>query len=99
MIRTTGDDHTPKRFSTWGAKAIAIIGSLPDTLHDRSIVIQLRRKLVHEKTEKLRHANPNLFKNLQRKLLRFSNDHAESIKNSRPNFPESIGISDRALDN
>ncbi len=99
VIRTTGDDHTPKRFSTWGAKAIAIIGSLPDTLHDRSIVIQLRRKLVHEKTEKLRHANPNLFKNLQRKLLRFSNDHAESIKNSRPNFPESIGISDRALDN
>jgi putative DNA primase/helicase len=99
VIRTTGDDHTPKRFSTWGAKAIAIIGSLPDTLHDRSIVIQLRRKLVHEKTEKLRHANPHLFNELQRKLLRFANDHAELITNSRPNFPESIRISDRALDN
>lgn len=99
VIRTTGDDHTPKRFSTWGAKAIAIIGGLPDTLHDRSIVIQLRRKLVHEKTEKLRHADPNIFKDLQSKLLRFSNDHAQTIENSRPNFPENICISDRALDN
>lgn len=99
VIRTTGDDHTPKQFSTWGAKAIAIIGSLPDTLHDRSIVIQLRRKLTNEKTEKLRHASPHLFNELQRKLLRFANDHAQSIENSRPNFPESIRISDRALDN
>ncbi len=99
VIRTTGDDHTPKRFSTWGAKAIAIIGSLPDTLHDRSIVIQLRRKLTHEKTEKLRHADPNIFKDLQRKLLRFANDHAQTIANARPNFPGNLNISDRALDN
>jgi putative DNA primase/helicase len=99
VIRTTGDDHTPKRFSTWGAKAIAIIGTLPDTLNDRSIVIQLRRKLTIEKTEKLRHADPNLFNELQRKLLRFANDHAEIITNSPTYFPESIRISDRALDN
>lgn len=99
VIRTTEEDHTPKRFSTWGAKAIAIIGSLPDTLHDRSIVIQLRRKFLHEKTEKLRHAASCVFNDLQRKLLRFSNDHAEIIANSRANFPKSIRISDRALDN
>ncbi len=99
LFELTGDDHTPKRFSTWGAKAIAIIGSLPDTLHDRSIVIQLRRKLSIEKTAKLRHADPNIFKDLQRKLLRFSNDSAKAIANSRPNFPENISISDRALDN
>jgi putative DNA primase/helicase len=99
VIRTTGEDHIPKRFSTWGAKAIAIIGSLPDTLHDRSIVIQLRRKLIHEKTEKLRHADLSIFEDLQRKLLRFSNDQAEIIAHSRTSFPENIRISDRALDN
>ena len=99
VIRTTGDTHTPTRFSTWGAKAIAIIGSLPDTLHDRSLVIQLRRKLTIEKTEKLRHASPNLFKNLQSKLLRFTNDHAQIIVNSHASFPENLKISDRALDN
>jgi hypothetical protein len=48
--------------STWGAKAIAIIGSVTDTLHDRSIVIQLRRKLSIEKTAKLGNADPNIFK-------------------------------------
>lgn len=99
VIRTTGDDHTPKRFSTWGAKAIAIIGTLPDTLHDRSIVIQLRRKLPNEKTEKLRHANLSFFNDLQRKLLRFSNDHGKTIEKSPAHFPENIRISDRALDN
>lgn len=99
VIRTTGEDHTPKRFSTWGAKAIAIIGSLPDTLHDRSIVIQLRRKLIHEKTEKLRHADLSIFGDLQRKLLRFATDHMQSIAHSRTSFPENIRISDRALDN
>ncbi len=99
VVRTTGDDHMPKRFSTWGAKAIAIIGSLPDTLHDRSIVISLRRKLIHEKTEKLRHANTQVFITLQRKLLRFAQDHGEKIKNTRLTFPHDLIISDRALDN
>ena len=99
VVRTVGDDHTPKRFSTWGAKAIAIIGTLPDTLHDRAIVIQLRRKLFQEKTEKLRHADPQVFNDLQRKLLRFANDYEKTVSNSHTSFPENIGISDRALDN
>lgn len=100
VLRTVGDDHTPKTFSTWGAKAIALIGNLPDTLHDRSIVIPLRRKLAHERIERLRHLEDHsIFNNLRCKLLRFSNDHAETIKNSRPCFPKSISISDRALDN
>lgn len=99
VIRTTGEDHTPKRFSTWGAKAIAIIGGLPDTLHDRSIVISLRRKLTHEQTEKLRHADPQTFSTLQRKLLRFAQDYGDVIKSTRMTFPSDLSISDRALDN
>jgi len=97
VIRTIGDDHTPKRFSTWSAKAIALIGKLPETLHDRSIVIELKRKHPEEKTEKMRDTDPQLFDNLKRKLLRFSRDNAEIIKNTRPSLPS--GISDRAADN
>jgi putative DNA primase/helicase len=52
VLRTIGDDHIPKAFNTWGAKAIALIGKLSDTLHDRSIVISLKRKLSHERTER-----------------------------------------------
>lgn len=97
VIRTIGDDHEPKRFSTWGAKAIALIGKLPDTLHDRSIVIELRRKLLGEKTEKLRYSSSDSFGVLQSKLQRFADDNRETLRYLRPNLPE--GISDRAADN
>jgi len=96
-IRTVGEDHNPKQFRTWGAKAIALIGKLPDTLHDRSIVIELRRKHPGEKTEKLRHVSPQIFDDLKRKILRFSQDHGASIKQGQPLLPSNI--SDRAADN
>ena len=51
VLRTTGDTHEPRRFSTWCAKAIAIIGELPGTLADRAIEIPLKRKLPGEKVE------------------------------------------------
>ena len=99
VIRTVGDDHTPKQFSTWGAKVIAVIGDVPDTINDRSIVISLKRKLAHEKIEKIRNADPLIFDNLRSKLLRVANDNTGIIKNIRPSFPRDINISDRALDN
>jgi len=99
VIRTVGDDHVPKQFSTWGAKVIAVIGDVPDTIHDRSIVIPLKRKINHEKIEKIKYADPKIFDDLRSKLLRFANDNSETIKNSRPSFSADINISDRALDN
>jgi putative DNA primase/helicase len=44
VVRTVGDEHEPRRFSTWAAKAVAMIGHLPDTLADRSIIIPMRRR-------------------------------------------------------
>jgi putative DNA primase/helicase len=52
VIRTEGDNHEPVKFSTWGPKAIGMIGTLPETLEDRSIVIQLARKMPGEKIVK-----------------------------------------------
>jgi putative DNA primase/helicase len=37
-------EHVAKRFSTWAAKAIAGIGSLADTISDRSIILVMQRK-------------------------------------------------------
>lgn len=54
IIRTAGDDHEPRAFNTWAPKAIALIGKLPSTLADRSIVIPMRRKLPGEQVERLR---------------------------------------------
>ena len=45
VVRTVGDDHEPRAFSTFAAVTIAIIGNLPDTLADRSVTVDLKRRM------------------------------------------------------
>ena len=97
VIRTVGDAHEPKRFSTWGAKAIAGIGHLPETTVDRAVVVNLRRKLKIEKTDRLRHADRGQFERLRRMLARFARDSGDAIQAARPDLPEALN--DRAQDN
>jgi putative DNA primase/helicase len=97
VIRTVGDDFTPTKFTTWGAKALAGIGHLADTLMDRSIILELRRKLPHEEVDRIRHAEPGLFDSLRSKLARFAEDFREQVRNIRPPLPQSLN--DRAQDN
>ncbi|MDD2893400.1 MAG: DUF3631 domain-containing protein, partial [Halothiobacillaceae bacterium] len=97
VIRTVGDDHEPKQFSTWGAKAISGIGHLSETLMDRSIVLELRRKLPTESVMRLRHADPGLFEELNSRLVRLAQDAEQHIKHARPNLPSELN--DRAQDN
>jgi len=54
VLRLDGDDHVPRTFGTWAPTAIAMIGSLPDTLADRSIEIRLRRRLASEPLTRFR---------------------------------------------
>jgi putative DNA primase/helicase len=97
VIRTVGDDHTPKQFFVWGAKAIAGIGHLADTLMDRSITLELRRKLPHEQVDKLRHAESGMFERLCSKLARWADDSADAVRAARPDLPSTLH--DRAADN
>ena len=96
-VRCVGEDHEPTHFNLWGAKALAGIGKLADTLMDRAIVLELRRKLPSEKVERLRHAQAEDFEILQRKLARFADDYREQIKVARPDLPDPLN--DRAQDN
>lgn len=97
VIRTVGDSFTPTRFSTWAAKAIAGIGHVADTLQDRAIILELRRKLPHEVVERIRYAEPNLLSDLRAKLARFAEDYSEQVRQARPPLPNSLN--DRAQDN
>lgn len=97
VIRTVGDDHEPKQFYTWCAKVMAGIGNLPDTIKDRSIVIELRRKLPHEKVEKLRHRDSSVLEPYRQKLCRWTLDELERFSALQPQAVE--GINDRAADN
>lgn len=93
----SGDDHMPKRFNLWGAKAISGIGKLADTIMDRAIILELRRKLDCETVDRIRHAEAGLFETIQRKLCRFAEDHEEDIRKAKPSLPEELN--DRAQDN
>jgi putative DNA primase/helicase len=97
VIRTVGENFTPTKFSTWGAKAIAGIGHVADTLMDRAIVLELRRKLPHEKVDRIRNAEQSLFDDLCSKLARFAEDYSEEVRQARPPLPNSLN--DRAQDN
>lgn len=95
--RSVGEEHEPMQFSTWGAKALCGIGTQAATIMDRSIVLELRRKLDHERVERLRHADKSLFLEIRQKLARFALQAGESIEKARPSLPETL--SDRAQDN
>jgi putative DNA primase/helicase len=98
VIRTVGDEHEPKHFCTWGAKAIALIGKLPGTLEDRSILIEMRRRAPSEKISRFRsRAVKELCEPLRRQAARWANDALEALKKLEPEPPE--GLNDRAADN
>lgn len=96
IMRTAGDDHEPRLFSTWAPKAIACIRQLPDTIEDRSIVLRLRRRApgdviadfpsesIHQELEPLR-----------RQIARWALDNKDPL--GRPDVPN--GLNDRAKDN
>jgi putative DNA primase/helicase len=97
VLRTVGDAFESQQFSTWGAKALSGIGNLPETIMDRAIPLRLRRKLKTEHVDRLRHAAPDTFDTLRRKLARFAADQAARIASARPNLPNALN--DRAQDN
>ena len=97
VIRTVGDSFIPTKFNTWGAKALAGIGNVADTLMDRAVIFELRRKLPHEKVERIRYAEPGLFDDLRSKLARFAEDYSEQVRQARPSLPHILN--DRAQDN
>jgi putative DNA primase/helicase len=94
-----GDDFEPKCFTVWGMKAIAGINAikLAETVTDRSIVFELRRKTANESVERLRRAEAGLFQTLASKLARFKDDFASEVQQARPVLPDALG--DREQDN
>lgn len=99
VIRTVGDEHEPRKFSTWGPKVFAGIGSaLPDTLEDRSIRLELKRKTKLEKTQKVRaHVIDPKCREIASKIARWTQDHLEDFGTQKTCLPEIDN--DRAYDN
>ena len=97
VVRTVGDHHEPKEFSTWAPKALASIGKLAATLRDRAIVLPMRRKKPGEEVKKLRDRDDGAFRALREKAKRWAEDNVETLKAMRPSLPDELN--DRAADN
>jgi len=97
VVRTAGDDFEPRTFSTWCPKAVALIGDLPPTLEDRSIVIRMRRRAPSEAVERLRLDRLAELEPLRRQAARWAVDNLPALKVADPALPEELR--DRARDN
>jgi putative DNA primase/helicase len=99
--RCVGDNHEVQLFSTWAPKVLAMIGGPkmpPDTIKDRSILIELQRKSRREAVERLRldriEADAEL---LRQSVRRWVSDHERALRWSDPEMP--AALDDRAQDN
>ncbi|MGB8743968.1 MAG: DUF3631 domain-containing protein [Xanthobacteraceae bacterium] len=96
VLRTVGDDHEPKQFSTWAPAAIAMIGRLPDTLNDRSVIISLRRRKPTEGIQSFRSDRVQHLTILAQKMARWVQDHQVELRSADPNTGELLN---RTADN
>jgi len=97
VIRTQGDEHEPKRFSTWAPKAIALIGKLPATLASRAVHIELRRMRADEYVRPLRLDRLDHLPPLQQQAARWAADNAAQLYRADPEMP--AALFGRAADN
>jgi hypothetical protein len=97
VIRTVGDNHDPMPFSTWCPKVIAMIGFLPTTLQDRSVVISMRRKRAAEIVQPLPNGNDAGLTDLRSMFARWAADNVGSLATATPGIPPELN--DRAADN
>ena len=86
--RCEGQDNTVRSFAVFAPAALAGIGALPGTLHDRSVVIRLSRARAGEIAARFDSRRLHYETELCRKLSRWSNDNLAELKNCDPKLPE-----------
>ena len=102
VLRTVavGDDFDVRAFSTFGPCVLACIGTLPETLHDRSILIELNRRRPGHPDEQIKSFRPDRaghLDTLARQAARWAWDHAVEVAATDPALPE--GVINRQADN
>ncbi|HUA66652.1 MAG TPA: DUF3631 domain-containing protein, partial [Alphaproteobacteria bacterium] len=86
-------DSGLERYSCWCPKVIAMIGKVPDTIADRSIVVPMVRKFPTEKRAPLAMLNSD---DIKAKCARFALDHRQHIGQCEKIHGD--GLNDRAAD-
>ncbi|MFI5803580.1 DUF3631 domain-containing protein [Streptomyces sp. NPDC051561] len=99
MYRCVGDgaNQTVQAFPSWSAVAVAGLGSLPDTILTRSVIIRMRRKARNEKVEPFRvRLHEAEGHKLRDRLARWAEQVQKHIAGAWPEMPD--GVTDRPAD-
>ena len=96
-LLTVGEDHEPRLFKTYAAVAVALIGKLTDELADRSVTVDLKRRLASESITPFRLDRTAHLDVLARKTARWAADNAERVRDTDPKMP--AGLFNRDADN
>jgi hypothetical protein len=96
-FRCVGDNNEVRGFKVFAPAVLCGIGSLPGTLHDRSIVICLERAKPGELRERFDSRRVDQEKELCRKLTRFVADNMAQFEACDPVLPS--GAFNRVADN
>jgi putative DNA primase/helicase len=97
VYRCEGDNREVRSFHVFASAVLCGIGVLPDTLHDRSIVIRLERAKSGELRERFDSRHTEREHDLCRKLARFCADNYARLESCDPALPP--GVFNRLADN
>jgi hypothetical protein len=97
VLRTEGDNHDLRQFSTWSPLAIAMIGKLHPTLASRSLHVELQRKAASETLMPFRSRDVGSLVHLKQKAARWVKDNRAALVEGDPEMPEIV--LNRAADN
>jgi hypothetical protein len=93
-IRVNKETLEPEFFDTFGPKVLASIGALHDTIEDRSIIIEMKRKPPGIDVEELCDADLTVFIEIRRQVMRWFLDNLERLKATK--LPRPKALVDRA---
>jgi putative DNA primase/helicase len=96
-LRCVGDDFEVRKFGTFTASVFAAIGKLPNTIEDRSIVVQMVRKAPDETVERFRLDRRGELEPHRRQAWTWAQDHLDELRQAEPEMP--TRLSDRGKDN
>jgi putative DNA primase/helicase len=96
-LRCEGDNHEVRAFNVFAPVVLCGIGTLPGTLHDRSIGIVLTRAKPGEVAARFSSRRVAAEKDLCRKLARWAADNFNRIEACDPQLPD--GAYNRLADN
>lgn len=99
MLRCIGDgaNQAPEWFSSFCAVAMAGLGSLPDTILTRSIIVRMRKRAPNEKCEPYRRrTHEKQGHALRDRLADWADTVRDQVADAWPEMPE--GVTDRPAD-